>query len=340
MDRATRSRRTISPRDALTAAARASLVGQVAKRNGGLSQAAIITATNGPDAPACQLDPKLDARAAARMAIASELENVMACIRHAGSESTPLEERLTAVHQARRGLKRMQALRILVRPGLRNGVRASGNSLRGAKAALAVSRQQDALAKLLEELCSLRGKPISSDLGGHSPKSHLSPSAESLRSAGESLAVAHRAMRIVSSAPLDWHGIVTTLGDSWRSARRVAQANWMGKSEVWLHQSRKEFQRLADQMGLLRACMPSDRYASRMLLRKAADRLGRARDLGILVGTIDTSTREGRALARRAESLRTTAMRAARRCSRDALRHSRRMLMRDALATIARARSR
>lgn len=324
-----RSTRTLSPRDALAAGSRRNL------RVAGDSRSLLPSQPPAIENGIKRLDPRVSARVAARAVIDGELRQVAQCIDAAGDASRESADRLEALHIARRGLKRLQALRSLLRDGIGGGNAAARQSLRQAKGSLASTRQHDALAILLEELCSLKGCPLLTDRGGFG-RTHLAPTEEALAGARGALSNTRNSMRVVAGAPIDWHDVAVRLGSGWDRARRVARAQWMGKSESWFHQSRKEFQRLADQMAAARDCMSKHRYQARSMLRSAADQLGRARDLGLLAETIDTSTRQGRMLAHRAETLRTSAVRKARRLSRRALDAPSASITRDIAAKVAR----
>ena len=265
------------------------------------------------------LDPSCRANASLRRVLHTEISTVRGGIARAADESRPLVERLAGVHQARRGLKRVQALIGLMANATIPSTKGALSAIRVAKASLADTRQRDALARLLEELCALKGNPLTS-VGASGTACAIG--APMLSTLGDAmLAVEHLAqrVRIPSGSPLDWHDLATALGGSWRRARRAAGSEWLGRSDDRLHDTRKKFQRLGDQLAALQGCAPRTVRKARNRLRQAAVDLGRARDLALLAHATDTSTKEGRALSRRALGLRSEAVRRARENSRRAL---------------------
>lgn len=274
---------------------------------------------NAVDRPVRRLDCTQPARATARVVLAEEFSAVRNGIMAAAEETLPLIDRLAGVHRARRGLKRLQALRDLLQPGFPQGRISARAAIRSAKASLAEARQRDALASLLEELCALRGQPLTLALDGTAHASHLAPSSKAIQDALESVAVAERSMCLGSGAPLDWHEVIGRFSKAWRKARELAHCAWLGRGESNLHETRKKFQRLADQMAALGGCIGSRRYSARKHLRSAAENLGRALDLALLADKIEGTTAEGRVLAKRALALRSKAVQCARKQSRQAL---------------------
>ena len=277
-------------------------------------------ATDAIDQSVLRLDCSQPARVTARAVLAAEFSSVRKGIALASNESRPLAERLAGVHRSRRGLKRLQALRDLLQPGFPQGRNLARTGIRRAKASLAETRQRDALASLLEELCALRGQPLTTASDGATHVTHLAPSSKCIEEALESIAIAQRSMRLYSGSPLDWYEVTAQFSKTWQNARGLAHRAWLGLGETELHETRKKFQRLADQMAALGGCIGRKEYLSRNRLRSAAENLGRARDLALLADKIEGTTAEGRALAKRALALRAKAIRSARKQSRCALR--------------------
>ncbi len=259
---------------------------------------------------------------AARLVLDQEYAVVEEGLRDAADERLAMLDRLEGVHQARRALKRIQSLNDLFRSAWRFGQMRSKASLRRAKAHLSEVRQRDALGSLLEELCALKGQPLTAVTDATPTLSTLSPSASPLRGARDAAAMARRAMRLPSGAPLDWHEIARSFQRSWARGRRFAARSWIGLGERDLHDARKAFQRLSDHLVVLGDAAGERAAITRRRLRDAAQALGRARDLAILVDAIEGTTPEGRAIAARALRLRTAAVREARSLSRAALRRS------------------
>ena len=276
-------------------------------------------ATDAIDQSVLRLDCSRPARVTARAVLAAEFSSVRKGIALASNESRPLAERLAGVHRSRRGLKRLQALRDLLQPGFPQGRNLARTGIRRAKASLAETRQRDALASLLEELCALRGQPLTTASDGATHVTHLAPSSKCIEEALESIAFAQRSMRLYSGSPLDWYEVTAQFSKTWQNARGLAHRAWLGLGETELHETRKKFQRLADQMAALGGCIDRKEYSSRNRLRSAAENLGRARDLALLADKIEGTTAEGRALAKRALALRAKAIRSARKQSRCAL---------------------
>lgn len=273
-------------------------------------------------AGAHQLDPSKSARATARRVIAAEFAAVRAGIHAAASDSLSVAARLGGVHIARRGLKRIWALQDLLQSGFPQGKRIARAAIRRAKASLAEARQRDALAALLEELCERRGQPLTAMPTNPEQGAHHTPSPRAIQDALSAIEIAERSMRLVAGAPLDWHEIIGRYGEAWQKARKAAKAGWLGRSESALHDLRKNFQRLADQSAFLGGCMTARAGSARKRLRRAAEHLGRSRDLDLLADKIRGSSAPGRGLAKRALVLRSAAVRSARNESRIALRSS------------------
>lgn len=245
----------------------------------------------------------------------AEFAGVREALVAAGQPAADQSERATAIHAYRRGLKRIQAARTLLQDAFPRSSDAAAIALRDAKSALAGSRAQDALALLLEEICGAPARLAPSV--GMPRVEHDAPDA--LVRAASAVERAWQAMRIRSGAPIDWTDVADRASRTWDRARSRAMDRWLGKSDEWLHETRKRFQRCADQIAALGNCAGGAMGASRRTLRAAAESLGRARDLGILASAIDRSSPEGIALAERADSLRADAIRAARAHARAAL---------------------
>lgn len=281
------------------------------------------------------LDRTLSARITARAVLKSEFSAVREGITIAANDQLEIEVRLDGVHRARRGLKRLQALRDLLQSGFVQGRKRAQASIRRAKESLAEARQRDALALLLEELCALRGQPLTTPPVGNAHSLHLGPSAASIAQALSATMVAERSMRLHSGAPLDWYELTSQFSSTWRAARVLALRPWLGLGETDLHNARKKFQRIADQMAVMEGCIPTTRYLARRRLRTAAENLGRARDLALLADKIEGTTAEGRALAKRALALRAKAVRRAREQSRLALKETPSSMLRSMRCRIA-----
>ncbi len=319
-----RETQTLLPIEALKAAERSKKIRQSASQNSLIdsqeNQKKLDASRSvSVDRAVLQLDCSQTARVTARAVLASGFSVVRSGIVLASNESLPLIERLAGVHRSRRGLKRLQSLRDLLQPGFPQGRVRARAGIRRAKASLAETRQRDALASLLEELCALRGQPLTTAPDGATHATHLAPSSKCIEEALESISTAQRSMRLCSGAPLDWYEITGQFSKTWKNARGLAHRAWLGLGEKDLHETRKKFQRLADQMAALSGCIGRKKYSARNQLRSAADNLGRARDLALLADKIEGTTAEGRALAKRALALRAKAIRDARKQSRCAL---------------------
>ncbi len=257
-------------------------------------------------------------RASCRALVEAEFAGVREALQAAGDPSADQSERAAAIHAYRRGLKRIQAARTLLQDAFPRSSDAAAVALRDAKSALAGSRAQDALALLLEEIC---GAPAqASPPIGIPAVEHDAPDA--LVRAASAVERAWQAMRVRSGAPIGWADVAGRASRAWGRARTRAMDRWLGHSDEWLHETRKRFQRCADQIAALGNCASGSMGAARRSLRAAAESLGRARDLGILASAIDRSSPEGTALADRADSLRADAIRAARAHARTALSRS------------------
>jgi hypothetical protein len=261
------------------------------------------------------LDRAHSCRASSRSLIEAEFAGVREALHAAGQPASDPADRATAIHAYRRGLKRIQAARTLLQDAFPRSADAAAVALRDAKRALAGSRAQDALALLLEEICGAPAPPSPSI--GMPEVEHDAPDA--LLRAAAAVERAWQAMRVRAGAPIDWIDVSRRASRCWDRARSRAMDRWLGRSDEWLHETRKRFQRCADQVAALGNCASGPMGKSRRSLRAAAESLGRARDLGILAAAIDRSSPEGTALADRADSLRADAIRAARGHARAAL---------------------
>jgi len=294
-----------------------------------------IKAPTSPGRSALRLD--LPVVVAARLVLSQEYSVVEEGLGRAANEQLAMLDRLEGVHQARRALKRIQSLNDLFRNALRFGRTRAKASLRRAKAHLSEVRQRDALGALLEELCALKGQPLTAVTDATPTLATLSPSASPLRGARDAAAIARRAMRLPAGATLDWHEITRTFKQSWARGRRFAGRSWVGLGERDLHDARKAFQRLSDHLAVLGDAAGERAAITRRRLRDAAQALGRARDLAILVDAIEGTTPEGRAIAARALRLRTAAVREARTLARAALRQREGLVARRMRRSTARA---
>lgn len=268
--------------------------------------------------PRGRLDRRLRCRHACRMLLRNEFSAVREALASASQALIDDSDRAVAVHAYRRGLKRLQAARSLMRDAFPHSGQAAAIALREAKAALAGSRAHDALAILLEEICGASsGAAPQVGLRSGPVGAHDAPDA--LLRAAAAVDRAERAMSVSAGAPIDWHSVAQRAARAWDAARQPAHDQWLGRGDEWLHETRKRFQRCADQIAALGTCAGRGLERSRRGLRAAAESLGRARDLGILSSAIDRSSPEGSALALRADALRAKAVRAARRAARKAL---------------------
>ena len=264
------------------------------------------------------LDRARNCRASCRALIEAEFAGVHEALQAAGDPSAGQSDRATAIHAYRRGLKRIQAARTLLQDAFPHSADSAAIALRDAKRALAGSRAQDALALLLEEICGAP-TPTSPPIG-IADVEHDAPDA--LVRAASAVERAWQAMKVRSGAPIGWVDVAERTSRTWDRARSRAMEPWLGRSDEWLHETRKRFQRCADQIAALGNCASGPMGRARRSLRAAAESLGRARDLGILALAIDRSSPEGTALADRADSLRADAIRAARTHARAALTRS------------------
>ncbi len=319
---AQRSTRRLRAGEALKAA-EASESGRANKQKSAVTRAPEVDSETRLAKTECaRLDPTLRASSALRAALRCEISAVRSGIVVAADASRAVAQRLSGIHHARRGLKRVQALLGLTSGASKRSMASAREAIRLAKAALADSRQRDALALLLEELCALKGNPLTA-VKGHGVSCALdAPLLSTLGDALLAVESVERCAHIPSGSTLDWHDVAQAFGKGWQRARGAALSEWLGRSDEWLHSTRKSFQRTFDQLAALQGCAPAGMVRVRKQLRVAAEQLGRARDLALLADTIDISTIEGKALSRRALTLRGAAVRRARDESRKALARS------------------
>lgn len=161
------------------------------------------------------LDRTAQCRASCRALIEAEFAGVREALVAAAQPSADQSDRATAIHAYRRGLKRIQAARILLQDAFPQSSAAAAVALRDAKSALAGSRAQDALALLLEEIC---GAPAQAAPAiGVPDVEHDSPDA--MVRAASAVERAWQAMRIRSGAPIGWVDIADRASRVWDRAR-------------------------------------------------------------------------------------------------------------------------
>ncbi len=210
-------------------------------------------------------------------------------------EDTPAA---TAVHDARRGLKRLRALLRLARAGLGEETFARENTAaRDAGRELSAVRDAQVLVSAfgaLQDALAGRVAPETPAFVDARLRAGVDAAVEALRSQDQ----APRAIALLTAARerLDtwpWHGVEddwSTLGaglrKTYRAARRAMRRAAGSGEESDFHEWRKQIKHLAEHVALLRLLHPKAAARTTATLGKLADTLGDEHDLTVLAATL------------------------------------------------------
>lgn len=201
----------------------------------------------------------------------------------------------TAIHEARKCIKRVRALLRLLRPGIAPSDFEMLNSrLAEVGRELSPARDRDVLVALISTLSAapydLAGAEVEAlqKLARGSGQSHR-PGTAGKRRAGLRKQIAEIATRLseLLIEPNEQSVVFNGLEDSYRRCRRTFARAYDDPSDEAFHDWRKDVQRHWRQCVLLKRIWPDYMQTRIVLARQIGEELGRDQDLGLLVGLIE-----------------------------------------------------
>ncbi len=238
------------------------------------------------------LEPAVPMSEAVRQVACAELETAYASV-----ASPP--DRHRGVHDARKCLKRLTSLLVLIKPGLPDPVFLNlTERLRTIAKGLAPARDAQALLDAIAKL----GKDPSGDDDGAAIRGLTAWLQQQRRAAEQSLEgnMAADAMRglfglrpalaNLAVYPDGFEPVARGLRDSYRSARKAFALAFEGRDDEAFHDWRKTLQRHWRHMQLLSPCWPSELSARVELSRNLSQILGDDHDLAQLVRLVSAPT--------------------------------------------------
>jgi len=239
-----------------------------------------------------RLDPAMPMSEAVRRVAFGELE-----IAH-GALATP-PERHSGVHNARKCLKRLRSLLLLVRPGMPEPVFANlTDRLAVIARGLAPARDAHALIDAVDKLERETGPgpgqvPIQSlrawlHKRRHAAEQNLERSAAS--DAMRALLEVRPALAGLAVYPDDFRSVAKGLRRCYRAARQSFQIGFAEGRDDDLHEWRKGVQHHWRQMQLLAPCWPSELNARAEAARGLSQILGDDHDISLLTRLVSTPT--------------------------------------------------
>ena len=197
------------------------------------------------------------------------------------------DDRDTAIHRARRAIKRLRALLRLARPALGGGFkkanrrwRDAGRVLAGRRDAAVILGAYDKIAAASADLPSRQASAIRKKLNGGSGNAGkaLDPEDGAIRDAIER---ATRAMRKLRWPRRD-HDLFEGLLMTQHRLRQCRKAACADSSSENLHEWRKRLKDDAAQAGLLRSVLPHELAVRRERSKELAEVLGEEHDFALL----------------------------------------------------------
>jgi CHAD domain-containing protein len=239
-----------------------------------------------------RLDPAVPMSEALRRVAFAELE-----IAHSALATPP--ERHSGVHSARKCLKRLRSLLLLVRPGMPEPAFATltdrlGSIARGLAAARDAAALIDAIDKLEKETGPGPGLgPIHSlrawlHKRRHAAEQNLERSAAS--DAMRGLLELRPAFAGFAVYPDDFRSLAKGLRRGYRATRESFQHAFASERDEDLHEWRKGVQHHWRQMQLLAPCWPSELSARVEAARSLSQVLGDDHDISLLCRLVSTPT--------------------------------------------------
>ena len=239
-----------------------------------------------------RLDPAMPMSVALRRVAFAELE-----LAH-GALATP-PERHSGVHSARKCLKRLRSLLLLVRPGmpepafltLTNRLAQIARGLAAARDAAALT---DAIGKLERETGAGPGLgPLHSlrawlQKRRHAAEQNLERSAAS--DAMRGLLEIRPAFAGLAVYPDDFRSLSKGLRQCYRATREAFRHAFVSERDEEVHEWRKGVQHHWRQMQLLAPCWPSELSARAEATRSLSQVLGDDHDISLLIRLISTPT--------------------------------------------------
>ena len=239
-----------------------------------------------------RLDPAMPMSEAVRRVAFGELE-----IAHGALAAPP--ERHSGVHNARKCLKRLRSLLLLVRPGMPEPVFANlTDRLAVIARGLAPARDAHALIDAVDKLERETGPgpgqgPIQSlrawlHKRRHAAEQNLERSAAS--DAMRALLEVRPALAGLAVYPDDFRSVAKGLRRCYRAARQSFQIGFAKGRDDDLHEWRKGVQHHWRQMQLLAPCWPSELNARAEAARGLSQILGDDHDISLLTRLVSTPT--------------------------------------------------
>ncbi|MFO0893402.1 MAG: CHAD domain-containing protein [Phycisphaerales bacterium] len=237
-----------------------------------------------------RINPALPVPREMRRAILEQVELAEAALQHAGGHDR--ERRARGIHDFRKAGKRIRAgLQLLRRAGDDVTVTLASHGFREAARALSGLRDRDALDLILgEEAKSLPAADRGSSLEAWRMLLLPPPPARNAGRAdrlAEEIAARLRVIRTrwqrAHLERMDVNRLAAALRRSWARARRRFHGEWNPASAEWIHETRKRTQRVLHQVTLVEWWVGAAWTRMRRDLERTAERLGEARDCGLLV---------------------------------------------------------
>jgi hypothetical protein len=239
-----------------------------------------------------RLDPAMPMSEALRRVAFAELE-----LAHSALATPP--ERHSGVHSARKCLKRLRSLLLLVRPGMPEPAFATltdrlGSIARGLAAARDAAALIDAIDKLERETGAGPGLGPLQSLRAwlhkrrHAAEQNLERSAAS--DAMRGLLELRPAFAGFAVYPDDFRSLAKGLRRGYRATRESFQHAFASERDEDLHEWRKGVQHHWRQMQLLAPCWPSELSARAEAARSLSQVLGDDHDISLLCRLVSTPT--------------------------------------------------
>jgi CHAD domain-containing protein len=211
-------------------------------------------------------------------------------IERAEAQLTAAGDKVRAIHETRKGLKRIRALLRLVRPGLGDEVFRTENArFRSIAAALAPARDSVILAETVAKLESLTGLVSNAALAAvkkiiaEDTSDARSTEDSDIKSALVKLGAAKRRFRKLALEPPEISTLERGLATGYRRGKRAFAAAYAEESDEGFHEWRKCVQQHWRHMALMSRAWPAHFDARVQAARSLSQILGEDHDLSVLV---------------------------------------------------------